>query len=162
MAIEVTCPSCGAKLKLPEKFAQRGLVCPKCQHEFRLPPLADPESARRAAPHLRIVVPQPNSQEVQPRTVTQLRTPQLSGATSPARGSRINPSEPALPAASEAWDESADLDPESGALPPRQEAGLAVQSRKRRISQKRAGTTDWPMYAIGIALMCLCGGLQGF
>lgn len=45
MSIEVNCPSCGAKLKLPEKFARRGLVCTRCRHEFRLSDVADARPA---------------------------------------------------------------------------------------------------------------------
>jgi hypothetical protein len=159
MAIEVRCPACGAKLKLSEKHLRRGLVCPKCQHEFRLS--GDAEATSSSADREAPPTPRPAGPAPQPRARTEQRAPQLSGATSPARGSRIAPIEPELAASSEDWDEADDLGLEAGALPPRQEAGLPVQGRKRRISIEGERWPEWSYYALGIAGMCLIGFLQG-
>jgi hypothetical protein len=93
--------------------------------------------------------------------VTERRTPQLSGAISPAWGNTITPADRAPPASEEHWAETSDLEMDAGALPPRQEAGLPVQGRKRRRSDPGEGWPEWCFYALGIAGMCLLAIVQG-
>jgi hypothetical protein len=166
MAIDVSCPACGAKLKLAEKFVRRGLVCPSCQHQFRLSD--ETERTSTSAQSRGEVPPRPAAQRPvspasPPRSVTEQRTPQLSGATSPARGNAVAPIGRAAPDSGEDWAEVSDLDLEAGALPPRQEAGLPVQGRKRRIANKNKGEgwPDWYFYALGIVGMCILAVIQG-
>ncbi|HXY33371.1 MAG TPA: DUF5684 domain-containing protein [Planctomycetaceae bacterium] len=158
MSIEVTCPGCGAKFKLAEKYAERRLVCAKCQHEFGLSPLSDGSTGAQLnveAPPA--AAPKPERTEP-PRRPAAPRQPQFSGATTPARGSRVEQSP--LSGSPESWEEPDEVDLEPGALPPRQEAGMPVKGRKRRIP-KREGKSDWPVYALGIVGACLLGLLQG-
>jgi hypothetical protein len=164
MAIEVSCPACGAKLKLAEKFARRGLVCPKCQHQFRLSEeaqqsSASPQANGDATPGP--AAPRPARPTSPARSVTERRTPQLSGAISPARGSTITPVDGAASDSGEDWAEISGVEVEAGALPPRQEAGLPVQGRKRRRSDQGEGWPEWCFYALGIAGMCLLAIVQG-
>ena len=158
MAIEVSCPACGAKLKLAEKFVRRGLVCPKCQHQFRLSEESEQTSAPLQANGVATpgpAAPRPARPTSPPRSVTERRTPQLSGAISPARGNTITPVDGAAPVSGKDWTATSDLDLEGGALPPRQEAGLPVKRRKRRRSDQGEGWPEWCFYALGIAGMCL-------
>jgi hypothetical protein len=159
MAIEVSCPACGAKLKLAEKFVRRGLVCPRCQHQFRLSGEAEQTSA--SSPAKDDAPPPPVSPASPPRSLTERRAPQLSGAISPARGSTITRANGSAPDSADNWTETSDLELEAGALPPRQEAGLPVKGRKRRISNKAEGWPEWHFYALGIAGMCLLAVVQG-
>jgi hypothetical protein len=156
MPIEVSCPSCGANLKLAEKFAGRGLVCPKCQHQFRLSGDSGAQIKREQSV-ARPPVPPSTSPPARP---IEQRRPQLSGAVSPSHGNRVPPNGGAGTDSIENWGDPSDVDLEAGALPPRQEAGLPVKGRKRRISQTGDGPTDWPFYAIGIAGMCLVAFFQ--
>src|SRR5580704_15527212 len=155
MAVDVSCPACGAKLKLAEKFVRRGLVCPNCQHQFRLSEEAEQTSAsspvKGAAPPRPAAPVSPASP---PRPVTERPTPQLSGAISPTRGNRITPTDGAAPDSGEDWAETSEVDLEAGALPPRQEAGLPVKGRKRRASNNGEGWPEWYFYALGIVGMC--------
>jgi len=167
MAIDVSCPACGAKLKLAEKFVRRGLVCPSCQHQFRLSDEAERTSTSaesKGDEPPRPAVQRPVSPASPARSVTEQRTPQFSGATSPARGNAVAPIGRAAPDSEGDWAEVSDLELETGALPPRQEAGLPVQSRKRRIANQNKGE-GWPelySYALGIVGMCLLAIIQGF
>jgi hypothetical protein len=158
MSIEVSCPSCGANLKLAEKFARRGLVCPKCQHQFRLPGEVESQ-AKREVPAPRAANPPTSSPQTRP-TIDQ-RRPQLSGAMSPAHGTRMTPGEETGTDSGQNWGDPSDLELQARALPPRQEAGMPVKGRKRRISQTEEGSRDWPFYALGIAGMCLVAFVQG-
>lgn len=36
MSIQITCPKCGKKLRLPENFLKPKGICPKCNHTFKL------------------------------------------------------------------------------------------------------------------------------
>jgi hypothetical protein len=87
MSIDVVCPGCGAKLKLPEKFAGRGLVCPKCQHEFRLSsipaPTASSQRQRDAAPLQKppLLPTGPPLLTVSPRLEKRSAAPQSSATT---------------------------------------------------------------------------------
>jgi Family of unknown function (DUF5684) len=168
MAIDVSCPACGAKLKLAEKFIRRGLVCPSCQHQFRLTEEAERTStststsaqAKGDSPPRPAAQP-PVSPASPPRSVTEQRTPQLSGASSQARGNAVAPVGRTAPDSGEDWTETSETEVEAGALPPRHEAGLPVKGRKRRISNQGEGWPEWYSYALGIVGMCLLAVIQG-
>jgi Family of unknown function (DUF5684) len=159
MPIEVSCPSCGAKLKVPEKFARRGLVCFKCQHEFRLPAdigtTASAPQAKAAAPPKRAEPTLPaKTPRAVPRQSVQRSAPQptsarRSGPPSEARTSAAAPIA-RVPLPSEYWDEDKELEVEPGPVPPRVGVGTRAKPRKGRASAKRGGgKSDWPFYAIG-------------
>jgi hypothetical protein len=168
MSIDVVCPGCGAKLKLPEKFAGRGLVCPKCQHEFRLSSIPAPAASsqrQRDAASLQKVPPPPTAPPrpiVSPRPEKQPATPQSSATakqdpprpqTRPAGApaSRIAPIIRApKPPTNDFWDQADDLDPDVRALHPRQEPRKLEKNRKPRTSKRPAGKSDWPYYVFGL------------
>jgi hypothetical protein len=172
MSIDVNCPGCGAKLRLPEKFARRGLVCTKCSHEFRLPPGAEAATTSSAvkndAPSTK-PAPQPlaarqeRPQQLQPRPISQQSPASPSSSTSRARVERATQIQRA-PLPSEFWSEVDDRGHEPSALPRRLEPRKPAASRKRRVAKKQGGGSDWPFYVLGFVafgpVIVIVHGLQ--
>jgi hypothetical protein len=169
MSIDVNCPSCGTKLRLAEKFARRGLVCPKCRHEFRLPPSAEAAAtaaetksdATRTAS--RPAAARQERQQLKPRSIPQ-QPPALPAISSPGARAGNAPQIQRAPLPSEYWNEVDDLGREPAALPRRMEPRKPAESRKRRVAKKRGGGSDWPFYVLGFVafgpVIVLVHGLQ--
>ena len=49
MAVRVSCPSCSAKIRVPEELAGRRVTCPRCEDAVRVPH-ADPAPADNFSP----------------------------------------------------------------------------------------------------------------
>ena len=49
MAIDVACPKCKEKLRIPEDWLGQAVECPACEHSFTAAKDADSVSARAAA-----------------------------------------------------------------------------------------------------------------
>ncbi len=157
MPIEVTCPGCGTKFKLPEKFAQRGLVCAKCQHEFRLPTVtagpspspqiqravpAQPSAPSRLERWPAASQPAPIAKRDPPRVPSPAAAPPVTQVTSDVRTQRR--------ASKDFWEELGAVEEEGGPLPPRIEPRKSSKKRNVRASKKRGEESDWPYYAIGL------------
>ncbi|HET6329101.1 MAG TPA: DUF5684 domain-containing protein [Planctomycetaceae bacterium] len=165
MSIEVTCPSCGATLRLPEKFARRGLVCTKCRHEFRLSTVETATTVEpappipRAAPAPPIAPARPPKPSVAPQPVPTAKREPPRPQTSPVsavtavvpRPSQKSPVvRPTKAAVKDSWDLEEAFEGELGALPPRIERREPGKKPKRRPSKKRDENSDWPYYAFGL------------